>query len=64
MIKLTLNLSHMIYLCVKYIAIMNESLANIVTITINKTINPYVMLINIIFKLRNSFLNTKLSENN
>ena len=54
----------MIYLCVKYIVIMNESLDNIVTITIGKTINPHVMLINIIFKLRNSFLNTKLSKNN
>lgn len=64
MIKLTLYLSHMIYLCVKYIVIMNESLDNIVTITIGKTINPHVMLINIIFKLRNSFLNTKLSKNN
>ena len=54
----------MIYLYVIHIAIMNESLDNIVIITNDKTINPYVMLIDIIFKLQNSFLNTKLSENN
>lgn len=64
MINLTLYLSHRIYLCVKYIVIMNESLDDVVTITSGKTINPHDMPINIIFKLRNSLLNTKLSKNN
>ncbi len=55
----------MIYLSVTHLVIMNEYLDNIAAIIpYTKMINPYAMLIYIVFKLRNSFLNTKLSKNN
>ena len=54
----------MIYLSVRHLVIMNEYLDDIVTITYTKMINPYAMLIYNVFKLQNSFLNTKLSKNN